>query len=127
VAAIALDADVVIGVLHARDPHHAEAVALLRAHDRDHRFVIGACAYAECLVSAVRRGEEWRVDGMLGDAGVELVPVDRTIARRAADLRARHRSLRLPDAFSLATALVREAELLTFDRGLRRVARAERA
>jgi predicted nucleic acid-binding protein len=126
VAAVALDADVVIGVLHARDSHHAEAVALLRAHGRD-RFVIGACAYAECLVSAVRRGEEWRVDGMLGDAGVELVPVDRTIARRAADLRARHRSLRLPDAFSLATALVREAELLTFDRGLRRVARAERA
>ncbi len=63
---------------------------------------------------------------MLGDAGAEIIVVDREVARRAAALRARHRALRLPDAFTLATALERDAELLTFDRSLATIWRRER-
>jgi predicted nucleic acid-binding protein len=44
---------------------------------------------------------------------------------RAAGLRSRHRSLRLPDALSLATALMAGADLVTLDQRLRRVARSE--
>jgi predicted nucleic acid-binding protein len=51
------------------------------------------------------------VDGLR----IEVVPLDRTIARRAAELRAEHAGLRLPDAMVLATADLREAGLLTFD------------
>ena len=50
-----------------------------------------------------------------------------TTARLAARLRARHRSLRLPDALSLAAALAADAELLTLDIRLLRIqAREER-
>jgi predicted nucleic acid-binding protein len=51
---------------------------------------------------------------------VRLVPVDRTVARTAARLRADHPSVRLPDALSLATALVSDATLLTLDKKLQR-------
>lgn len=88
--------------------------------------MISAAAYSECMVSALRRGEGWRVDGMLEDAAAEIVPIDRGIAHRAAELRVRHRALRLPDAFTLATALARGAELLTFDRRMRSIERRER-
>jgi predicted nucleic acid-binding protein len=62
------------------------------------------------------------VDAFLEAIGATIVPVDRAVARRAAQLRAEHRSLRLRDALSLATALVNEAELLSLDNRLKRVA-----
>jgi predicted nucleic acid-binding protein len=54
-----------------------------------------------------------------------VVAIDRPLARRAAQLRGRHRSLRLPDALSLATALASGAELVTPDHRLRRIAARE--
>jgi predicted nucleic acid-binding protein len=54
--------------------------------------------------------------------GVEVVPIDRAPAAEAARLRARSRTLRLPDALSLAVARREGAELRTFDRKLARVA-----
>jgi len=77
-------------------------------------------------VRPVRSGEMGIVDGFVEHGKVEIVPLDRRLARKTAELRARHRTLRLPDAVTLATALDREAELLTFDRALRRIERAER-
>lgn len=53
-------------------------------------------------------------------------PRDRAIARRAAALRAEHKSLRLPDAMSLATAIMTDSTLLTLDKKMRKLAlRAE--
>jgi len=43
-------------------------------------------------------------------------------ARRAAEPRAEHRSLRLPDPVSLAAALSADSELLTLDNRLRQIA-----
>jgi predicted nucleic acid-binding protein len=54
---------------------------------------------------------------------LKIVPVDRAIARLAAQLRAEHSSLRLPDAMSLATALATDATLLTLDKKLQQVAK----
>jgi len=62
------------------------------------------------------------VDDFLDSVRAEVVPVDRSIAGQAAQLGARHNTLRLPDAFSLATALILGVELLTLDEALRRVA-----
>jgi len=55
-----------------------------------------------------------------------VVDVERAPARRAAQLRGRHGALRLPDALSLATALVSDARLLTLDGALQRIVDRER-
>lgn len=122
----ALDADVVIAFLDPDDAGHRRAVRVIGAAASSREpLVIGACAYAETMVHPTATGHAGVVDGFLDDAGVAVVPIERSTARAAAALRARHRSLRLPDALTLATALEHDAELLTFDRRLLRIAAAE--
>lgn len=123
-AAVALDADVIIGFLDPEDAQHERAVAALRPWlAREHARLVAATVLSEVLVRPLRTGAVDRVEAFLDAAGARIVPIDAQIARRAAGLRARHRSLRLPDALSLATALVHGAELLSLDRRLTRVAR----
>lgn len=122
----ALDASVIIGFLDAADAHHGRATRLVAEllAGRD-ELIASAAAYAEVLVEPSRSGHTAVVDGFLDDARVAVVPVDRACARAAAGLRARHATLRLPDALSLATALLHDAELVTFDRRLARLAATE--
>ena len=121
--AIALDADVLIGFLNRDDSHHAAARKLIAAAERDgDRLVIAASVYAEAIVGPLRAGRADEVDEFLAALGVEVAPVDRELAREAARLRARHRTLRLPDAMALAAARQAKAELKTFDRRLARIA-----
>ena len=87
--------------------------------------MIGASVYAEVIVRPLARGTGAKVDEFLDAIGATVVAIDRELARRAAGLRARHRSLRLPDALSLATALVAGADLVALDQRLRRAARSE--
>lgn len=125
-ARVALDADVVIAFLDAADDQHARAVELVRERlaAGDDIFV-GASVYAEVLVRPVQRGADAAVDAFLDGIGASVVPIDRRLARLAAQLRARHRSLRLPDALALAAARGSDADLLTLDRRLRRIAARE--
>jgi predicted nucleic acid-binding protein len=128
VARVALDADIVIAFLDPGDDQHTRAVTelrpLLAAGDE---LLVGATVYAETIVRPLQEGTDATVDAFLDAAGVKIVPVDRAIARRAAQLRAEHSSLRLPDAMSLATALATDATLLTLDKKLQQVAkRAQR-
>jgi predicted nucleic acid-binding protein len=83
--------------------------------ERGDDLLIGATVYAETLVRPLRNGSGGTVDDFLDSAGISVVPIDRSVARRAARLRADNRSLRLPDAMSLATALEDHATLLTLD------------
>lgn len=85
-------------------------------------ILIPASAYAEMLVRPLRAGTADRFDAFVDRREVELVPVDRALAHVAAQLGAAHPSLRPADALVLATAHAREAELLTFDDRLRRIA-----
>jgi predicted nucleic acid-binding protein len=126
VGRVALDADVVIAFLDAADDQHERAVEVLRPWlGRGEEIIIGASAYGEVMVRPLQRGTDAKVDEFLDAIGARVVVVDRVLARLAADLRARHRSLRLPDVLSLATALASDAELLTLDQRLRRAARRE--
>lgn len=114
-----LDAGVVIGLLDADDAHHAAATdAFARAQHLGDRLGIAASAYAECLVGPAKRGRAVDVVEQLVDRlPIEVIPLDRDIARMAATLRAHHRALRLPDALVIATAGVRRADtLVTTDR-----------
>lgn len=125
-APVALDADALIAFLDPGDAQHPRAVTELRSRVAvGRRLLVGASVYAEVMVRPLERGTDAKVDEFLTAAKVAVVDVDRPLARRAAQLRAQHRSLRLGDALSLATALHHGAELLSFDQRLRRVAARE--
>jgi predicted nucleic acid-binding protein len=128
VARVALDADLLIAFLDPGDAQHEPAIEELRPRlTGGDELLVGATVYAEVIVRPLQHGTAATVDGFLDAAGVRFVTVDRAIARRAAELRAAHASLRLPDAMSLATALVSDADLLTLDKKLKRISRqAER-
>jgi predicted nucleic acid-binding protein len=117
---IHLDAGVVIGLLDADDAHHSAAsAALAQSQHAGDRFAMAASAFAECLVGPARRGGRAIdiVEDLFERLPIEIVAVDQDIARAAATLRARHKALRLPDAFVIATAARRAADrLITTDR-----------
>jgi len=124
VARVALDADVVIAFLDPGDDQHAAAIAELRPRlAAGDELLVAATVYAETIVRPLQQGTDATVDQFLDAAGISIVPIDRAIARRAALLRGEHQSLRLPDAMSLATAIVTNSALLTLDKKLGQVAR----
>ena len=117
-----LDAGVVIALLDSSDPHHAEARRVLaNALSSGDELVLPASAYAEILVGPLRRGEQQAdiAEGFVDALPARIEPASRSVARKAAELRARHgRQLRLPDALVIATALVTGAgRIITTDAG----------
>jgi predicted nucleic acid-binding protein len=123
---VALDADVVIAFLDPSDTEHQRAVDVLGAHlASGDDVLIAATVFAEVIVRPLQHGTEGTIEEFLAAIGADVVDVDRVLARRAAQLRAHHGSLRLPDALSLATALINDAEFLTLDRDLQRIANRE--
>ena len=122
-ARVALDADIIIAFLDAADDQHERAVAELRPRLKaGEEILLSASVYAEIMVRPLQHGTGFHVDAFLDAIGATVVSVDSAVARRTAQLRADHRALRLPDAFSLAAALSSDAELLTLDATLRRIA-----
>ena len=115
-----LDAGVLIGFLDTSDTHHEGARrALDAARSRRDAIAISASALAESLVSPSRQGEAAvaRVTEFVERLPVEVATIDDRVAIEAARLRAKHPTLRLPDALVIATAFVDEADvLLTTDR-----------
>jgi predicted nucleic acid-binding protein len=119
-----LDADVVIAVLDRADPHHRVAARAVRSLIADGtRLFLSVVNYAEALVRPAGDPATLRaaVDA-INVLRVELVPPTATIARQAAGFRGS--GLSLPDGFALATAGTRHSSLATFDRGVRKAARA---
>ncbi len=114
-----LDAGVIIGFLDSADAHHAAATAsLARALDDGDGLAMAASAYAECLVGPARRSEQaiQIVKDTFDRLPIEIVDLSPAIAMEAARLRARHRSLRLPDALVIATSITaRVDQLVTTD------------
>lgn len=117
---IHLDAGVIIGFLDGDDAHHEAArAALSDALSRGDRLSIAASALAECLVGPARRGPKAidLVRTVIDRLPAPVVELNAEIATQAAVLRARHRSLRLPDALVIATAATSGADhLITTDR-----------
>jgi predicted nucleic acid-binding protein len=120
VGAVVLDASVVLALLDPQDALHEAATHALRQHRAEGaRFVLPASVLAEVLVGVARRGDEeleQRRSQIVAAFGPP-VALDERVAVSAARLRARHRSLRLPDAIVLATAEVLDAQaVLTGDK-----------
>jgi predicted nucleic acid-binding protein len=120
VGLIHVDAGVVIGFLDADDAHHdAARTCLADAIEAGDQIAMAASALAECLVGPARRGEDaiGVVLELTDRLPITVVALDVGIATVAARLRAAHRSLRLPDALVIATAIDGAADLLiTTDR-----------
>lgn len=115
-----VDAGVIIGLLDADDAHHASAETALRdAGDRNDTTVLPASALAEVLVGPWRAGPSAveAVRHLIDRLPIGIQPLDTEIALAAAESRARHRSLKLPDAMVIATASHLDADhLVTTDR-----------
>ncbi len=127
-AVVVFDSDVLIGFLSASDPHHAQAVTLVRdALVPRTRRMLNAVNYSEILVGPIKAGKEARDhdDAMLVRFSIEIMIVDGDLARRAAAVRART-ALKLPDAYALATAIDAEhrghddVRLASFDKAVLR-------
>jgi predicted nucleic acid-binding protein len=105
VGLILLDSTVIVAFLDADDAFHDTAVARLKAAVGSHPLAASAISYAEVMTGvALGHHPQENVDGFFEAIVKELVPVDRTIAARAATLRGRRKSLSMPDALILATA-----------------------
>ena len=112
-ALVVLDASVVIAFLDPDDALHDAAVEALTEHQHD-ELVTPLSVYAEILVAPYRRGAEAvaEVEAFLADFAIRIEAMTPAIARAAAQLRGKLRSLRLPDALVLATADGLEADNL---------------
>ena len=112
-----------IAFLDASDDRHQRAIDVLRPRlASGDRLLLAASVYAEILVHRSKPAVDKAIDEFLTAIGAEVIAIDRDIARRAAELRASHSSLRLPDALSSTTALATGANLLTLDQRLAKIA-----
>jgi len=116
VGTVLLDSSAIVGFLQPDDALHAaahtEVGKAVRAGDY---LAISAVTWTEILTgAALGRREEATVRGFVADFGVEILPVDGTVAERAARIRGRHLerladgrrrfTVAPPDALILATA-----------------------
>jgi predicted nucleic acid-binding protein len=123
VALIVIDTSVVIAHLNPNDALHQAATRTLLSHAADD-LRLPASAYAEALVDPARTGRLDEARDAFTALRLDIVPVDRELAERAASLRARERNLRLPDALVLACGDLLGADaVLTADRRWRRFER----
>ncbi|HYC81923.1 MAG TPA: PIN domain-containing protein [Solirubrobacterales bacterium] len=103
--AVVLDSDAVVGFLDRDDALHDAADAAVRDLIAEHRILVSAVTYAEVLTGArLGHHDEVAVRGFFTELISAILPVDVAVADRAADLRSRFRSLRMPDALILASA-----------------------
>jgi predicted nucleic acid-binding protein len=112
---VVLDASVVLALFDPQDSLHRPAAAVARSRrDEGDQFLLPASVLAEVLVGAARRGDaELAARHALAVAAFgSPYPVNEEVAVAAGRRRARHRSLRLPDALVLATADIAEADVV---------------
>ncbi len=123
-AALILDASVLIGLLDTADAHHGSAVDDVEAADQAGTTLLTpASAYSEALVWFARADRVTEARTAIAAMGISVEPLTAAIAEMAAALRANHERLRLPDAIVLATAQHLHATLLTYDDQLSPIAR----
>lgn len=103
--AVVLDSDAVVGFLDRDDALHGAADAAVRDVIGEHRILVSALTYAEVMAGArLGHHDEAAVGGFFAELISAILPVDVPVADRAAELRSRFRSLRMPDALILASA-----------------------
>jgi predicted nucleic acid-binding protein len=124
VAPLILDASVLIGLLDTADAHHSDAVKDTDAADQAGReLLVPVSAYSETLVAFAHANRVSDAREAVAAMGITVAPLTAPMGEVAAELRARHDRLRLPDAIVLACARELQGQLLTYDQNLKRLAR----
>ena len=122
-AALILDASVVIALLDSADAHHERSLQDVETADDERReLLVPASAYSEALVAFARVDRVSEAREAVVAMGLSVTALTAAIAECAAWLRAQYESLRLPDAIVLATARALAGELLSYDERLMRLA-----
>lgn len=118
---VIVGAAVVIGHLdRANRRHRTTTQALSEAASTAERLMLPLTAFAKCLLYPAQAGNDAasRFEAALAAIPIGILDADVASARCAAGLRADHRSVKLPDAFVIATAIIHRADaLLTTDCG----------
>jgi len=108
-----LDSVAVAGFLDRDDAFHAAADARIRQLAGSDTLVVSVITYAELLTGAeLGHHEQSAVRGFFAQLIDEVYSVDRAVAERAAELRSKTPSLKMPDALILATADLQHADLV---------------
>ncbi len=116
-AVVLLDSAAVVAFLDSANVFHRAADRAISDGARDDRLISSAINYAEVLRSAgLGHHAQEVVRGFFSELVAEIVPADREVAERAAQLRATKPSLRLPDALVLASADLHADAVLGADR-----------
>lgn len=103
--AVVLDSDAVVGFLDQDDALHDAADEAIRGLASGQRLLASVVTYAEVLTGAqLGHHDEDQVRGFFSQLISEVLPVDITVADKAAEFRSHVASLRMPDALILATA-----------------------
>jgi predicted nucleic acid-binding protein len=103
--AVVLDSGAVVGFLDRKDALHDAADAAIRDLVRGQRLLVSVVTYAEVLTGALLgHHDEDQVRGFFSQLISEVLPVDTTVADKAAKFRSCLKPLRMPDALILATA-----------------------
>ncbi len=111
-----LDSNTVIGFLDADDLLHPAADAAVRAAATEHVFAVSVVTVAELLTGAkLGHHDERTVRRFFTETVSRRIPLDEPAAERAAELRAVHKALKMPDALILATADLNADTVLTGD------------
>jgi predicted nucleic acid-binding protein len=109
VGLILLDSTVIVGFLDRDDALHEVAVAKLKEVIGSESLLASTVSYAEVMTGVARGHHPERQVQRFFDVVVgDLLAVDRQVAARAAVLRGKRVSLRMPDALILATADVHD-------------------
>jgi predicted nucleic acid-binding protein len=128
VGPLILDASVLIGLLDTADTHHSRAIEDTEAADQAGRPLLApASAYSEALVAFARANRLNDAREAIAAMGITVAPLTTTMAEHAAELRAGHERLRLPDAIVLACARRLDGEILTYDQRFAQLNSAQRA
>ncbi|MDA8071844.1 MAG: PIN domain-containing protein [Actinomycetota bacterium] len=111
-----LDSNTVIGFLDADDLLHQAADTAVRAAASEHVFAVSVVTVAELLTGAkLGHHDERTVRRFFTQTTSTRIPLDEPVAERAAELRAAHKALKMPDALILATADLHADVVLTGD------------
>jgi predicted nucleic acid-binding protein len=103
--AVVLDSDAVVGFLDRSDALHEAADAAIRKLAAKQPILVSVVTYAEVITGArLGHHDEERVSGFFAEVVSHIVPVSVEIADRAAELRARAKALKMPDALIVASA-----------------------
>ena len=88
----------------------------MRAAATEHVFVVSVVTVAELLTGAkLGHHDERTVRRFFTQTTSTRIPLDEPVAARAAELRAAHKALKMPDALILATADLHADVVLTGD------------